>query len=181
MATNNEEIIERKEKSPVATSCLIIATLAIIGAIALQISELAEIRAQYNDDEKISNRVTRVSDGPADGDIGKINGRIQGILDGSHALNDERAQEAKKRGEEIKKAAEAEARGRNTEEAAQDNSAEETPAEPAEEPPLQDDKGLGDEPDEGTPSEPPAPPAEETPADPSEEDSAETKESLDDL
>ena len=39
MATNNEEIIERKEGSPVATSCLVIATVAILGAIALQIAE----------------------------------------------------------------------------------------------------------------------------------------------
>ena len=48
MATNNEEIIERKEGSPVATSCLVIATVAILGAIALQIAELKQIRTEYH-------------------------------------------------------------------------------------------------------------------------------------
>ena len=44
MATNNEEIIERKEGSPVATSCLIIACVAILGAISLQIAALTQQR-----------------------------------------------------------------------------------------------------------------------------------------
>ena len=46
MATNNEEIIERKEGSPVATSCLIIACVAILGAITLQVAELTQANGQ---------------------------------------------------------------------------------------------------------------------------------------
>ena len=46
MAKNSEEIIERKEGSPVATSCLVIACVAILGAVSLQIAELTQVRAK---------------------------------------------------------------------------------------------------------------------------------------
>jgi hypothetical protein len=43
--TNTEEIIEKKATAPVATSCLIIAAVALLCAIALQIAEIAEYRS----------------------------------------------------------------------------------------------------------------------------------------
>lgn len=43
--TNTEEIIEKKATAPVATSCLIIAAVALLCAIALQITEIAEYRS----------------------------------------------------------------------------------------------------------------------------------------
>ena len=42
--TSNEEIIERSERSPVATSCLVIAALALLGAIVIQVAEIAQYR-----------------------------------------------------------------------------------------------------------------------------------------
>ena len=42
---NTEEIIEKKATAPVATSCLIIAAVALLCAIALQITEIAEYRS----------------------------------------------------------------------------------------------------------------------------------------
>lgn len=39
-----EEIIEKKTSSPLATSCLILAVVALLGAIALQLAELGEYR-----------------------------------------------------------------------------------------------------------------------------------------
>src|SRR5688572_26485718 len=43
--TNTEEIIEKKATAPVATSCLIIAAVALLCAIALQLTEIAEYRS----------------------------------------------------------------------------------------------------------------------------------------
>jgi len=43
--TNTEEIIEKKATAPVATSCLIIAAVALLCAIALQVTEIAEYRS----------------------------------------------------------------------------------------------------------------------------------------
>src|SRR5262245_9793019 len=41
---SNEEIIEKKPSAPVATACLIISAVALIGAITLQLMELGEYR-----------------------------------------------------------------------------------------------------------------------------------------
>lgn len=48
----NEEIIEKRDTSPVATSCVILATLALLGAIALQLFELGEHRAELTSRER---------------------------------------------------------------------------------------------------------------------------------
>ena len=40
--TNSEEIIEKKDSSPVATSCLLIAAVALVGAIVLQLAQYVE-------------------------------------------------------------------------------------------------------------------------------------------
>lgn len=42
---STEEIIEKRASAPVATSCLIIACVAILGAIAFQVAEIAEYRS----------------------------------------------------------------------------------------------------------------------------------------
>ena len=182
MATNNEEIIERKEGSPVATSCLVIAVVAILGAIALQIAELAQIRTEYVALEKTANQVSRVT-----GDIVDIDTRIQDILDGSTKLTGEganRVKAANERGEQLKKDAEAEAKNPGQ---GSDSEPEEAPEEPAEEPeepadepdePAEEPEEAADEPDE--PAEEPEEPADE-PEEPAEEDAGDTGDSLEDL
>jgi len=49
---NTEEIIEKKATAPVATSCLIIAAVALLCAIALQVTEIAEYRSGVNPNDK---------------------------------------------------------------------------------------------------------------------------------
>ena len=79
MAKNSEEIIERKEGSPVATSCLVIACVAILGAISLQIAEITQVRADWSLEEKNLNRVLHVED-----DLDAITSKIDGILEKSN-------------------------------------------------------------------------------------------------
>ncbi len=151
MATNNEEIIERKEGSPVATSCLVIAVVAIGGAIALQLTELAQIRAEYVGLEKTDNQVNRVK-----GDISAMKTTVSDILSGSLPIGDEaaktRVDNATKRSEKIKKDAQAEADPNK--ESSAGTEPEESPEEPAEEP-----EAPAEEPEE--PAEEPEAPAEE--------------------
>ena len=90
MATNNEEIIERKEGSPVATSCLIIACVAIVGAISLQIAELTQVRASWSPTERAANEVLHVKKEQAD-----IIEGINEILGNSKPLTDEKIEELK--------------------------------------------------------------------------------------
>jgi hypothetical protein len=47
MANNasDEEIIEKRPSNPVATACLILASVALLGGIAYQIAEISEVRA----------------------------------------------------------------------------------------------------------------------------------------
>ena len=42
--TPNEEIIEKNDRSPVATSCLVIAAVALLGAMTIQVLEIAQYR-----------------------------------------------------------------------------------------------------------------------------------------
>ena len=157
MATNNEEIIERKEGSPVATSCLVIATVAILGAIALQIAELKQIRTEYHAGEKLANQVGRVK-----GDTAAITTTVKDILAASEPIGDDaslkRAEDATERAKQIKKEAKAEA---------------------------SPNKDPGDEPEkEEAPEEPAVDPAEaeEAPEEPAaEEDPDEPGDSLEDL
>ena len=195
MATNNEEIIERKEGSPVATSCLIIATVAILGAIALQIAELAQIRTEYIPSEKLANEVGR-----AKGDENDIVTTVQDILAASGPISDDaslkRAKDAAERDGQIKEDAKAEASpnkdpGDEAEEeeapeepAVDPAEAEEAPEEPAEaeeapEEPAEEPAEAEEAPEE--PAEEPAE-AEEAPEEPAaEEDADEPGDSLEDL
>ena len=170
MATNNEEIIERKEGSPVATSCLVIATVAILGAIALQIAELKQIRTEYHAGEKLANQVGRVK-----GDTTAIQRTVQGILDGSGPLTDEkgvkRVADAKKRAAQIKEDAEAEADPNK--DPGDEPKEEEAPEEPAEG--SAEAEEAPEEPAEGSEE------AEEAPEEPAEEDADKTESSLEDL
>ena len=86
MAKNSEEIIERKEGSPVATSCLVIACVAILGAISLQIAEITQVRADWSLEEKNLNRVLHVED-----DLDAITSKIDGILEKSKVGDGEKA------------------------------------------------------------------------------------------
>lgn len=47
----NEEIIEKRDSSPLATSCMVLAALALLGAMALQISEIADETRTLSDSE----------------------------------------------------------------------------------------------------------------------------------
>ena len=144
MAKNSEEIIERKEASPVATSCLVIACVAILGAISLQIAELTQVRAEWSLDEKNQNRVLHVQD-----DLEEIEAKIDGILDKSKLSDTQKAKDAIKKGDDMVEKAKAVASGEdlveedndsNDEDAPDEDGAEEAPdATPAEEGAAPDD------------------------------------------
>ena len=149
MAKNSEEIIERKEASPVATSCLVIACVAILGAISLQIAELTQVRAEWSLEEKNQNRVLHVQD-----DLEEIEGKIKGILDKSKLSAPQKAKDAIKKGDAQVETAEAVASGEdlveedndsNDEDAPDEDGAEEAPDEtPDEDGAAPDDSELED-------------------------------------
>ena len=134
MATNkSEEIIERKEGSPLATSCLILAFVAILGAISLQVAEITEIRAKWKTgEERRQNRVIHVGE-----DKDKLLARIDGILGKSKPTNTEEAKEIIKEGKEMVKEARAIASGEELKE--KEDSAEPEEDSPDEEPPAEEE------------------------------------------
>jgi len=76
MATHtNEDIIEKRDTSPVATSCIVFATLALLGAIALQVAEIREIRADYGPSERNKGVVLRT-----ESDYNDLENRIDDVL-----------------------------------------------------------------------------------------------------
>jgi len=144
MAKNSEEIIERKEASPVATSCLVIACVAILGAISLQIAELTQVRAEWSLEEKNLNRVLHVED-----DQKAITDKIDGILDKSKLSDTEKAKEAIKEGDKKVEKAKAVAGGEDLVEEDSDSNDEEAPEEDgAEEAPDETPDEEGDAPDD---------------------------------
>ena len=144
MAKNSEEIIERKEASPVATSCLVIACVAILGAISLQIAELTQVRAEWSLEEKNLNRVLHVED-----DQKAITDKIDGILDKSKLSDTEKAKEAIKEGDKKVEKAKAVASGEDLVEEDSDSTDEEAPEEDgAEEAPDETPDEEGDAPDD---------------------------------
>jgi len=122
MAKNSEEIIERKEGSPVATSCLIIACVAILGAVSLQIAEITQVRAEWSLEEKNLNRVTHVQD-----DLEAITGKIDGILDKSKVGDGEKAKRVIEEGDKKVEKAKAIANGEDPVEEDSDSKDEEAP------------------------------------------------------
>lgn len=170
MANNNEEIIERKEGSPLATSLLVIAALAIVGAITLQLMEVAQTRVEYQPGEKLANQVQRTTKDARD-----IQTTIDDSLNASLPLGDEtgkkRVADAKERATKIKKAALAEAESKN--ESAGGTEGEESPEEPVEKKPTDTDEA--EEPAEDSTE------AEEAPEEPAEEDAGEKEDPLGDL
>ena len=125
MAKNSEEIIERKEGSPVATSCLVIACVAILGAVSLQIAEITQVRAEWSLEEKNLNRVTHVLD--EGGDLDAITGKIDGILDKSKVGDGEKAKEVIEEGDKKVEKAKAIANGEDPVEEDSDSEDEEAP------------------------------------------------------
>ena len=122
MAKNSEEIIERKEGSPVATSCLVIACVAILGAVSLQIAELTQVRAKWSLEEKNLNRVTHVQD-----DLDTITGKIDGILLKSKVGDGEKAKEVIEKGDKMVEKAKAIASGEDPVKEDRDPKDEEAP------------------------------------------------------
>lgn len=47
----SEEIIEKRDTSPIATACLVVSAVFIVTAIVFQIAEIAEIRKEYSASE----------------------------------------------------------------------------------------------------------------------------------
>ena len=126
MAKNSEEIIERKEASPVATSCLVIACVAILGAISLQIAELTQVRAEWSLEEKNQNRVLHVED-----DLEEISAKIKGILDKSKLSDTEKAKDVIEEGDKKVEKAKAVASGEDLVEEDSDPNGEDAPDEDA--------------------------------------------------
>ncbi len=138
MAKNSEEIIERKEASPVATSCLVIACVAILGAVSLQIAELTQVRAEWSLEEKNLNRVLHVED-----DLEAITSKIDGILEKSKVGDGEKAKEIIEEGDKKVEEAKAVANGEEPVEEDGDSEGDEAPekddTEEAEAPEKEDD------------------------------------------
>tara|TARA_Y100000780_G_scaffold132814_1_gene119585 strand:+ start:280 stop:714 length:435 start_codon:yes stop_codon:yes gene_type:complete len=120
MAKNSEEIIERKEGSPVATSCLVIACVAILGAVSLQIAELTQVRAKWSLEEKNLNKVTHVQD-----DLDTITSKIEGII--TKVGDGEKAKAIIKEGDAKVEKAKAVAKGEDPVEEDSDSKDEEAP------------------------------------------------------
>lgn len=60
MATNsNEEIIEKRATAPIATSCLVIACVALMGAIIFQIVEIAAYRTGVAEPARINQGIAQ--------------------------------------------------------------------------------------------------------------------------
>jgi uncharacterized protein YoxC len=78
MATNptTEDIIEKRDTSPLATSCLALALVLIIGAITLQVMEISEIRADWSAIEKREGKIRRV-----ESDVKGFEDDVSAILD----------------------------------------------------------------------------------------------------
>jgi len=89
MATNTtEEIIEKRDTSPLATSCLAVALLAIIGAITFQVMELAEIRADWAVTERDQGKILR-----AKREVADLESRVsgpEGVLANTRIIEPER-------------------------------------------------------------------------------------------
>ena len=144
MAKNSEEIIERKEGSPVATSCLVIACVAILGAISLQIAEITQVRADWSLEEKNLNRVLHVED-----DLEAITSKIDGILEKSKVGDGEKAKAIIEEGDKKVEKAKAVAGGEDLVEEDSDSNDEEAPEEDgAEEAPDETPDEEGDAPDD---------------------------------
>lgn len=80
---STEEIIEKKASSPIATSCLVISCIAIVGAIFFQIWEIADYRSGLG---PVSTAVKKgVGQDLAGKDIRSINDRVGAILESSAA------------------------------------------------------------------------------------------------
>tara|TARA_B100000809_G_scaffold263249_1_gene316040 strand:- start:1202 stop:1651 length:450 start_codon:yes stop_codon:yes gene_type:complete len=124
MAKNSEEIIERKEGSPVASSCLVIACVAILGAISLQIAELTQVRAEWSLEEKNQNKVLHVAD-----DLEALTDRIDGILEKSKLGDLEKAKAAIQKGDKMVEEAKAAAKGEDPVEEDDDSEDEDSPEE----------------------------------------------------
>ena len=142
MATNNEEIIERKEGSPVATSCLIIACVAILGAISLQIAELTQVRADWDPQERDVNQVLKVK-----ADQERIIDGIQKILGNSKLLPVEKIEELKSTSDKSDKLiedAKKEARGEGSAEAEDTTEADDDAEAPTEPDPEEKDSSSDD-------------------------------------
>lgn len=142
MATNNEEIIERKEGSPVATSCLIIACVAILGAISLQIAELTQVRADWDPQERDVNQVLKVK-----ADQERIIDGIEKILGNSKLLPAEKIEELKSTSDKSDKLiedAKKEARGEGSAEAEDTTEADDDAEAPTEPDPEEKDSSSDD-------------------------------------
>jgi len=80
-----EEIIEKKTGSPIATSCLILSVVAILGAIVLQLAELGEYRRGQLDQGRTPGKAL------AKKDLDKLRSEVKAIVEKKAAGVDEAA------------------------------------------------------------------------------------------
>lgn len=76
----NEEIIEKKDSSPAATSCVLVATIALLGAIVLQLMELGELKRQLSPKEAQALTTGRYKKAVIQQKLQAIDDRVEGIL-----------------------------------------------------------------------------------------------------
>ncbi len=98
-----EEIIEKKPGSPLATACLVLSIVAILGAIALQIAEIGEYRRGTLG---TGQRTPGASKAQKDADA--LHARVEEILtraapggNAASALDDKKAVDAKSDGKDV--------------------------------------------------------------------------------
>ncbi|MBI4604826.1 MAG: hypothetical protein HY721_22925 [Planctomycetes bacterium] len=84
-----EEILEKKDAAPVATACLIIACVALLGAIAFQLIEVAEYRRaiKYKEDRSPGEKQAKEH-------MKDFHDKVQGILAAAPAGAAEGTEEA---------------------------------------------------------------------------------------
>ena len=79
---STEDIIEKKASSPVATSCLVIACVGLLGAIFFQVWEIADYRSKITIPTVVQKGIGQDMARAA---ILRLEGRVREILDSSAA------------------------------------------------------------------------------------------------
>lgn len=79
MATNmnEEEIVEKPPYNPLASSCLVLACVAMIGALVFQIAELSDLRAELSETQKMADKPHEVF---ANGLMKKFKDEVQEVI-----------------------------------------------------------------------------------------------------
>jgi hypothetical protein len=85
-STSNDDIIEKKASAPVATSCLVIACVALIGAIVFQLLEIGEYRSSVTIPATVKKGVAQ--DQYAKKDIDRLNEAVTTAITASSSAGE---------------------------------------------------------------------------------------------